>query len=100
MIFRSPTSMRKGEVFAIAQGHLADDRAVHECEQHWVARSCRSWTAPSGRDCESTAAPVSCLSMLVPHRRRAAFTNLGEFTLPATSCLTRRAALGSHRCEF
>ena len=30
--------MRKGEVFAIAQGHLADDRGVYECEQHWVAR--------------------------------------------------------------
>jgi hypothetical protein len=38
-----------------------------------------------GQDCESTAAPVSCPSMLEPRRSRAAFSNLGEFTVPARS---------------
>jgi hypothetical protein len=53
-----------------------------------------------GRDCESTTAPVSCPSMLLPRRPRAAFSNLGEFTVPAMRSRTssrRRAALRSSR---
>ena len=42
--------MRKGEVFAIAQGHLADDRGVPECEQHWVARKLPVVDGPFGVD--------------------------------------------------
>src|SRR3989442_15999621 len=46
--------------------------------------------AAYGRDRESTAAPVSCLSMLEPRRPRAAFSTLGEFTVPTICGLSPR----------
>ena len=54
-----------------------------------LPESSRHWTPAFGRDCESTAAPVSCPSMLEPRRPRAAFSDLGESTVPA-NCGTSR----------
>jgi transcriptional regulator with GAF, ATPase, and Fis domain len=52
-----------------------------------------------GRDRQSKAAPVSCLSMLESRRPRAAFSNLGEFTLPATLTLAAGGYPASSRVQ-
>jgi hypothetical protein len=85
----------------VAFGHIADSaraigygRAISRKQSHGPRRP----RTADRRDCESTAAMVSCLSMLEPRRPRAAFSNLGEFTVPARNCrreLRRKAAFRS-----